>query len=68
MYLIRERPSWKKKKRKTSTLVDSGSDNQNEREKNQQHVMNRQERMEKKNTIFGTERYENIDTDKQIKS
>ena len=43
--------TWKKKKGKTSKLVDAGSHNWNEREGNQECGMDWQRRMEKKNKI-----------------
>ena len=42
--------------------MDAGSNNQNEREGNYQHGMDRQGIMEKENKTLGTERCENIDT------
>ena len=56
--------AWNKKKGKTSKFVDAERNNWNERKGNQQHEMDRQERMKMKNKIkiLGTERCKNIDT------
>ena len=57
-------PTWTTKKEKTSKFVDAGSYNMNEREGNQQHGIDRQRTMDKKNKItnLGTERCANIKT------
>ena len=53
--------TWKKK-RDTSKFADAGSNNWNERNRNEQHGVYRQGRVEKENKTLGAEICENINT------